>query len=373
MKISTRYILKLAPEKVVKEFVDKQAVFFFVAFLLTQGFGDIRAQGVFVDVKTEAFRGGFIGADNSVKQKVAVDKGGENHFNIGKFQRAARGQTQFRAADEIELVGHAGNRIHLVIIQKADFVIFAAAAAGAAGEVKLAGDDAAVVLEVDGKADFDDFFNFRGGFGGGSFVVRVDELLGFVVKDFQFAVSQNQLDIGLRAAAEHAGNDRIRRGDVVGAGTDVNVVTDGGHQRRGFRFGDVCGDVAVAVFVAADDVVADFVVAGNGAAGNGVFKPAQIAVDVGHFDFGLGDVADVHVARTFDAPDNDAALGIAETGNAFSEVFAVVAGQGGDVFADAGCGLFEVEKQLFGLTVDDEVIKGVFPKVNQFLKNIFRA
>ena len=120
-------------------------------------------------------------------------------------------------------------------------------------------------------------------------------------------------------------------------------------------------------------MVADFVVAGNGAAGYGVFQPAEITVDIGNFYFGFGNVADVKITRTFYSPDDDPAFGIAKAGNAFGQVFAVVAGQGGDIAADAGGGLFEIKKQFFGLAVDDVVIKGVFSEINEFLKNVFRA
>ena len=46
--------------------------------------------------------------------------------------------------------------------------------------------------------------------------------------------------------------------------------------------------------------------------------------------------------------------------------------QGGTVFSD-GNGLLKIQKQFFGLHIDDIFINGIFAEINQLLKNIFGA
>lgn len=36
-------------------------------------------------------------------------------------------------------------------------------------------------------------------------------------------------------------------------------------------------------------------------------------------------------------------------------------------------GLFKIQKQFLGLQIDDKIVNGVFPEINQLLKNIFGA
>ena len=137
-------------------------------------------------------------------------------------------------------------------------------------------------------------------------------------------------------------------------------------------FRNVGGDKTVAVLVNADNMIAHAVVARNGTAGNGVFQPAQKTVYVLDLNFCLGNVADVAVAAAFYAPDDDAAFRIAETRNALGQIFSVVLMQAGAVFSGRN-GLFKIQKQFLGLQIDDKIVNGVFPEINQLLKNIFGA
>ena len=144
------------------------------------------------------------------------------------------------------------------------------------------------------------------------------------------------------ATAEHASNNRVGCRYIVGAGTDVYAVADGGYQWGYFCLGNISSNKAVTVFIYTDDMVADFVVAGNGAAGYGVFKPAQKAMDVVDFYLGLSYDADVDISGAFNAPYNDASFRIAKAGYAFGQILAVVTREKGNVFAYSRSGLFEV-------------------------------
>ena len=111
---------------------------------------------------------------------------------------------------------------------------------------------------------------------------------------------------------------------------------------------------------------------GNGTARNGIFQPAQKAVHVLNFNLGLGTVAKLQIPRTFDSPDQHAALGIAERGNCLAQIAPVVRMQRTHRLSVRNS-LFKVQKQLFRLPAHNKLVNGIFAEINQFFKNIFRS
>ena len=221
-------------------------------------------------------------------------------------------------------------------------------------------------MAADGKADFQIPVGRR------IYAARIQNVRFAVFQNRQLLVGNHQVYLRLRPAAEHAGQHRIRRRYVVRPRADVKSVADGRHQRRDLRLGNIGSNKAVAVFVNADNMVAHAVMAGNGAAGDGVFQPAQKTMNVLHFDLGLRHVAHFRTARTFHPPDQHPAFGVAEPGDGLGQIAAVVFMQRQTVFAGR-IRTFEVEKQLFGLRIDDIIVNRFFPEIDQLLKNIFGA